>query len=519
MRCIRGERRILKHANIGQNTFVVKHGQEEIGMIKNWCQAKKPEKDEIAERLAEAREKLAILHLQVKEKKIPVMIVLEGWGASGKGSAVGKIIHNMDPRFYRVETLSKPSEEELRRPFLYRYFKRIPEAGRFSIYDGGWLDEISREYVSEKSDMKDYRERIESVRKFERTLTDNGYLLMKFFFHIGKDEQKKRFDELLSSKDTEWRVSKDDLWQNKHYDEYLSFYDTYMYDTNQPNAPWYIIDAENRKWAQLQLLEAINQGIETALMNNGYAAPILQNVYPIDQIPDLADISLDLTLTDEEYREELDKCQARLGELHNILYRKKIPVVIAYEGWDAAGKGGNIRRIADALDPRGYEVNPIASPEPHEKSRHYLWRFWTRLPKDGHIGIFDRTWYGRVMVERLEGFCSENDWRRAYNEINEFEHELVEWGAIVVKFWVQIDKDTQLERFTLRQNTPEKQWKITDEDWRNREKWDMYEDAINEMLKKTNTSYAPWHILESNDKKYARIKALKTLIKAIEDRI
>ena len=184
--------------------------------------------------------------------------------------------------------------------------------------------------------------------------------------------------------------------------------------------------------------------------------------------------------------------------------------------YTTAGKGGNIKRITEALDPRGYEVQPIASPEPHEKARHYLWRFWTRLPKSGHIAIFDRTWYGRVMVERLEGFCSENDWQRAYNEINAFEKELKDWGAVIIKFWVQIDKDTQLARFQERQNNPEKQWKITDEDWRNREKWDEYEVAVNEMLQKTNTEYAPWHILESVDKKYARIKALKIVIEEIK---
>ncbi|MDE6941687.1 MAG: phosphate--AMP phosphotransferase, partial [Lachnospiraceae bacterium] len=197
-------------------------------------------------------------------------------------------------------------------------------------------------------------------------------------------------------------------------------------------------------------------------------------------------------------------------------YRKKVPGIIAYEGWDAAGKGGNIKRITEALDPRGFEVHPIASPEPHEKARHYLWRFWNRLPKTGHIAVFDRTWYGRVMVERLEGFCRENDWQRAYNEINEFERELADWGAVIIKFWVQIDKDTQLARFNERQNTPAKQWKITEEDWRNREKWDLYEGAVNEMLQKTNTSYAPWHILESNDKRYARLKALRIVIEALE---
>ena len=235
--------------------------------------------------------------------------------------------------------------------------------------------------------------------------------------------------------------------------------------------------------------------------------------------PRLEDADLSLSLSDEEYKTELKALQKRLGELHNTVYRMGIPVVICYEGWDAAGKGGNIRRLAYPLDPRGFEVQPIASPEPHEKARHYLWRFWNRLPKTGHIAIFDRTWYGRVMVERLEGFCNENEWQRAYNEINEFEKELSDWGAVVIKFWVQIDKDTQLARFNDRQNTPEKQWKITDEDWRNREKWDLYETAVNEMLKKTNTTYAPWHVLESNDKKYARIKALKIVIEEIEKRI
>ena len=219
---------------------------------------------------------------------------------------------------------------------------------------------------------------------------------------------------------------------------------------------------------------------------------------------------------EKEYREELHILQDKLGRLHNRLYRKQVPVIIVYEGWDAAGKGGNIKRVAGALDPRGYEVLPIASPEPHEKARHYLWRFWKRLPKTGHIAIFDRSWYGRVMVERLEGFCSDNDWQRAYNEMNEFEKELAEWGAVIIKFWVHIDKDTQLARFEERQRTPEKQWKITEEDWRNREKWDAYETAVNEMIQKTSTVYAPWHILESVDKKYARIKALRIIVKELE---
>ncbi|MGN0389997.1 MAG: polyphosphate:AMP phosphotransferase [Wujia sp.] len=479
----------------------------------------KPVGQELEQRLFAAREELATLQIKVKEGKIPVLVVFEGFGAAGKGSVLGRIIKNMDPRFFRVETMDVPDPTEKRKPFLYRYMKRIPEAGRFLFMDGGWMEEIVKDRLHQQLDDAAFSEKINSVTRFERTLSDNGYLVLKFFFHIEEKEQKKRMDALLKDENTAWRVSEEDLWQNKKYKKYTEVYEAYMRATNQSYAPWYIVDADSKKWAELQILEQMIANIKTALSNAKHAVPVLQNVFPLVQIPKLAEIPLDKSLTDSEYKEELERLQKRLRELHNIIYRKKIPVVIAYEGWDAAGKGGNIKRIAAALDPRGYEVHPIASPEPHEKNRHFLWRFWTRLPKDGHVAIFDRTWYGRVMVERLEGFCSENDWQRAYNEINEFEKELADWGAVVVKFWVQIDKETQLERFIFRQNTPEKQWKITDEDWRNREKWDLYETAVNEMLQKTNTEYAPWHILESNDKKYARIKALRILIAAIEEKI
>ena len=379
------------------------------------------------------------------------------------------------------------------------------------------MEQICREHLEGKTDEKEYASRIESVRNFERQLTDNGYLVLKFFMQIDQEEQKKREQQLLNQQDTRWRVSEFDQWENIHYKKCKKTFSKYMSDTNASSAPWYIIDAADRKWAELQVLETLVSNIEVALQNQAHSVPILQNVFPLEPIPRLADIDLqDKILNDEEYKKELKQLQIELGKLHNKLYRKRIPVIITYEGWDAAGKGGNIKRITEALDPRGYEVQPIASPEPHEKARHYLWRFWTKLPKSGHIAIFDRTWYGRVMVERLEGFCSENDWQRAYNEINEFEKELKDWGAVIIKFWVQIDKDTQLARFQERQNNPEKQWKITDEDWRNREKWDEYEVAVNEMLQKTNTEYAPWHILESVDKKYARIKALKIVIEEIK---
>ncbi|MBQ5331480.1 MAG: polyphosphate:AMP phosphotransferase [Oscillospiraceae bacterium] len=487
-------------------------------MLKEWIKEERPDDDVIAERLEKARNELAVRQMQVKENSLPVLVVLDGWGAAGKGSVLGRVIKNMDPRFFKCETLSEPTADEKRRPFLYRYFIRIPAQGKFAFFDGSWMGDVTSRYLRGDMGEKEYKDHITSIKRFERQLNDNGYLVVKFFFHIDEKTQKKRLKALEEDKVTAWRVSEADRWQNRHYEKCMDVFDEYIDATNQFVAPWYFIDGSSKKWAELQMTEILLASIDTALKNKGLkqSAPLLQNTFPLKQMPLLSEISLDKSVSDEEYRRELDELQKRLGELHNELYLKKKPVIIAYEGWDAAGKGGNIKRLAAALDPRGYEVHPIASPEPAEKARHYLWRFWKRLPKDGHIAVFDRTWYGRVMVERLEGFCSENDWQRAYNEINEFEKELYDWGAVIVKFWVQIDKDTQLARFTERQNTPEKQWKITDEDWRNREKWDSYEIAVNEMLKKTSTTFAPWYVLESNDKHYARLKALRTVIKAVE---
>ncbi|MBQ4232181.1 MAG: polyphosphate:AMP phosphotransferase [Lachnospiraceae bacterium] len=479
----------------------------------------KPSDDELKARLSAARLELSKRQQLIAEHKLPVIVTFDGWGAAGKGSVLGRVIKNLDPRFFKTFTGGSVTDDEARRPFLYKHFVKIPEAGKFSFFDGSWMEESTMDYLMGDISKKTYNKRVASIKRFERQLNDNGYLVVKLFFQISKKEQSKRIKALLSDKSTEWRVSKADKWQNKHYDECAKVFDDYIESTNQFVAPWYLVDSKDKKWAELQVIERLITSIDTALKNVKVAVPIIQNTFALKKMPKLNDISLDKTISNEDYKKELSRLQKKLSKLHNELYRRRIPVVIAYEGWDAAGKGGNIKRIAAALDPRGYEVHPIASPEPHEKARHFLWRFFTRLPKDGHIAIFDRTWYGRVMVERLEGFCSENDWQRAYNEINEFEKELDDWGAVVIKFWVQIDKDTQLARFTDRQNTPEKQWKITDEDWRNREKWDLYEDAINEMIEKTSTTFAPWHILESNDKHYARIKALKVVIAAIEERL
>lgn len=472
------------------------------------------EKSVVKAEISALKSRLTVQQQQIKQAKLPVVVLIEGWGAAGKGSLISDIILNIDPRSFTVFSINPPTDEEARRPFLWRYFQKIPEAGQFVFFDSGWYGETIQDMMNDGLDGKEYRRRLRSINNFERQLSDNGYLVVKFFLHIPKKIQDERFEKLLSSKNTEWRISKADKRENRHYREYAAAWDELLDKTDTPAAPWHIIDGSERS-KRLQVYRVLTDAIEAALEGKRPGCEAPEEEFPLLPMPPLAGVPLGQSVEETEYRIRLKEAQNRLGDLHNRIYRQKIPVILVYEGWDAAGKGGNIKRVAAALDPRGYEVVPIAAPDKHELSRHYLWRFWNHIPKTGHIAIFDRSWYGRVMVERIEGLCGDA-WKRAYREMNEFEKELSDWGAVILKFWLHIDKDTQLERFSDRQNTPEKRWKITDEDWRNREKWDRYEVAVNEMLQKTSTAYAPWHIIESTDKKYARLKVLGIVIDALE---
>lgn len=475
--------------------------------------------DELKNLLKKVRGELAVKQQVIKEKNLPVIVLVEGWGASGKGTLISYLIRDLDPRFFQVIPVKPPTKEEKRKPFLCRHMENIPEAGKFVFLDSGWMEETVFDMVDGRFSDDELKTRLHDINIFERQLVDNGYLVLKIFVDVSKKIQKERIDNLLSDKDTSWRVSKRDLDEIKHRSKYEKAFSEFIGATNTKKAPWHVIDGSKKQLAELQVYHLLVNGMDNAIKHKDEPVEIPDNVFPLVTMPKLCDVPLDVSLTKEVYKAELKKAQNKLKKLHNKIYRMGVPVIIAYEGWDAAGKGGNIKRLTSALDARGFAVNPIASPDVHEKNRHYLWRFWTRLPKTGHIAIFDRTWYGRVMVERLEGFCSENDWKRAYNEINEFEKNLSDWGAVIVKFWVHIDKDTQLSRFKERESTPEKQWKITDEDWRNREKWDDYEIAVNEMIEKTSTTFAPWHIIQSNDKLYARIQAINTVIDAIEAKL
>ena len=473
------------------------------------------DKKELNNEIKELRAQLLARQQQIREAKLPIIVLLEGWSAAGKGSLIKELISEIDPRFYNVVSPAIIPESEARYPFLYPYAAAIPENGKLVFLDSGWVENTVRKSLRLEISKDEYKRRIRAINEFERQLRDGGYLLLKIFLDIDKDEQFERLQALTESADTEWRVTADDLWQHREYKQFRKAYDEIMEETGDV-IKWHVLDGKKKKTAVRDALALLLAKVDKALEKGRYVGEPFEEEFPLVKMPKLSEVDLTPVIDDEEYKAELKKLQKRLSELHNVIYRKKIPVILCYEGWDAAGKGGNIRRVAYPLDPRGFDVHPIASPEPHELNRQYLWRFWTRLPRSGHISIFDRTWYGRVMVERLEGFCSEKDWQRAYNEINEFERQLTDWGAVLLKFWIHIDQDTQLARFTDRQNTPEKQWKITEEDWRNREKWPQYEVAVDEMLQKTSTKNAPWFIIESNDKKYARIKTLRIVVKELE---
>ena len=486
--------------------------------------SKKVDKKTYRRVMDEAEEKLGLLQRECKDAGIPVILVFEGMGAAGKGVQINRLIQALDPRGFDVYACDRPTEDEQMRPFLWRYWTKTPAKGRIAVFDRSWYRSVQVDRFDGLTPEDKLGDAYQDILSFEKQLCDDGTVIMKFFLYIDKDEQKKRFKKLEGSKETSWRVTEEDWNRNKDFDRYLKMNEEMLEKTDTDYAPWVIIEAVDKDYAALKIASTVMDRLEYELEHSrpeeektaqGQEAKIRERF----KNGVLSGIDLSKSLTEEEYKTRLKKLQKRLAELHSELYRLRIPVVIGFEGWDAGGKGGAIKRLTSNLDPRGYRVNPTAAPNDIEKVHHYLWRFWNSVPKAGHIAIFDRTWYGRVMVERIEGFCSEAEWRRAYQEINEMESHMANAGAVVLKFWLHIDKDEQERRFKERQANPAKQWKITDEDWRNREKWDQYEEAVNEMLIRTSTTYAPWIVVEGNDKRYARVKVLQTVVDALEKKV
>ncbi|MCB1123839.1 MAG: polyphosphate:AMP phosphotransferase [Verrucomicrobiae bacterium] len=477
--------------------------------------------DQLKKELNLLDQQIGSLQRQATQRKIPVIILFEGADGAGKGELINRVLQSLDPRGFKVHTMHSPSEESFYRPFLWRFWTRTPARGRITIFDRSWyrllLDDRVNGDIADKQVPKVVRE----IRNFEQQLTDDGVVLIKVYLTISEERQEERLTQLAKNPATSWRVTDKDWKRHELYDEYRAKTEEMIHLTHAKSAPWARIDSTNFKEANVELLKFVNGQLQTAIERR--KAPKIPKVDPdLDWIPrdkypsPLDKVDLSPTLDKEKYRTKRNKLQDRLHELEHELYIHRRPVVLVFEGWDAAGKGGAIRRLTKGLDPRGYEVIPVAAPNDLEKSHHYMWRFWTQFPKAGHIAIYDRSWYGRVMVERLEGFCSQAEWKRAYDEINETEEHWTNGGTILLKFWIHIDPEEQLSRFKAREANPVKRWKITDEDWRNREKWERYKIAVEDMINLTNKPNAPWVVVEGNNKPFARIKVLETTVKAIE---
>ncbi len=453
-----------------------------------------------------------------ESKKFPVILVFAGMEGTGVVEALTGASTVLDTRLLNTYAFDAETQEEAERPRMWRFWRTLPPKGEMGIYAGSWYGDPLTDRVLGHSRKADFEQELQAINRFETMLAEEGALILKFWLHISKKEQVKRLKKMEGDARTRWRVEKSPWGGADRYKKVKAAAEEMMRITGTEHAPWVSVNTENSYYRGLVLAETIKNAIQERLSQADdkllVNAPV--ELPDIDGRTVLTDLDLSLELEKADYKKQLKKYQDRLNELlHDKKFRKH-SLVLVFEGNDAAGKGGAIRRVTEFLDPRNYHVNQYAAPTDEEQAQPYLWRFWRRIPRQGHIAFFDRSWYGRVLVERVEGFCSEYDWRRAYGEINDFEKEMSDAGIIVVKFWLAIDKDEQEARFKAREETGYKRYKITDEDWRNRGKWDEYAEAVCDMVDYTSTAHAPWTLVEANNKYYARIKVLKTLCRQIE---
>jgi polyphosphate:AMP phosphotransferase len=472
-------------------------------------------------KVGKLREALLDAQYDLLEKRsFSLIVLINGVDGAGKGETVNVLNEWMDPRHIRTEAFGPMSEEERRRPRMWRFWISLPPKGKTGILFGSWYSDPILDRAYGRIDKAELEERIAEIVRFERMLTAEGALLVKLWFHLSKAAQKKRLRALERDKRTRWRVSEQDWEHFEKYDKFRKLSEHVLRETSTGEAPWTIIEGADANYRSLTvgnvLLGAMKRKLADGEKGRGplRAPPQLPDV---DERGLLRALDMETRLSKAKYEVKLEKLQRRLNLLSREPKFQKLGVVAVFEGMDAAGKGGTIRRITPALDARHYRIIPVAAPTDEERAQPYLWRFWRHIPKLGTFTMFDRSWYGRVLVERIEGFCAPQDWMRAYNEINDFEQQLVDHGLVLAKFWLQITKDEQLARFKEREATGFKQYKITPEDWRNRKKWDDYERAASDMVERTSTEIAPWTLVPANDKHVARIMTLETLCDRIEE--
>ncbi|MQU54612.1 polyphosphate:AMP phosphotransferase [Pseudomonas sp. FSL R10-1339] len=454
-----------------------------------------------------------------QQKRASVIVLINGIEGAGKGETVKLLSEWMDPRLIEVRTFDNQTDEELAHPPAWRYWRQLPAKGRMGVFFGNWYSQMLQGRVHGLFKNAVLDQAITGAERLEKMLCNEGAVIFKFWFHLSKKQMKERLQTLKDDPLHSWRISPLDWQQSKTYDKFVRYGERAIRRTSRDYAPWNIVEGIDPYYRSLTVGKILLEGLQAALHTPKVAAR------PAG-VPPLPDKQGELTLLDcldltrhlekEDYQEQLITEQARLSGLMRDKRMRRHSLIAVFEGNDAAGKGGSIRRVAAALDPRQYIIVPIAAPSEDERAQPYLWRFWRHIPARGKFTIFDRSWYGRVLVERVEGFCTKADWMRAYGEINDFEEQLTAAGAIVVKFWLAIDKDTQLERFQEREEIPFKRFKITEEDWRNREKWDVYRSAVCDMVDRTSTEISSWTLVEANDKRWARVKVLRTINEALE---
>jgi polyphosphate:AMP phosphotransferase len=458
-----------------------------------------------------------------RSRRFATIVLLTGVSSAGKSEGVNRLLTWMDPRYIDTLAIGRDETEEQRsRPYMWRFWQILPPRGRITILFEHWYTLPVWQHANGEISDAELGKRLAEINRFERMLTDEGILLVKFFLHITKKQLRQRLKHLASDPQTSWRVTEDDALYVKKYKPLMKSIEETLRLTSPGHAPWIVTEAADRRYRELtigqSLLGAINARLDASAKPLGINR--VRSYVPLAALDGRSVLSaLDFAkcvASPRTYSNKLEALQGRLSQLIRDKRFMRHSLILAFEGCDAAGKGGTIRRVAQGIDPRLYRIVPIAKPSDDEAERPYLWRFWRHVPCEGRVTIFDRSWYGRVLVERVEALCPEADWRRAYGEINDFEADLVASGAIVVKFWLAITKEEQLRRFKDRERRPFKRFKITKEDWRNRERWADYEQAVVEMVARTSTDIAPWTLVESEDKSFAHLKALRTICERLE---
>ena len=470
---------------------------------------------------------------QLRRASFSVIVLFAGVDTAGKGETVNLLNEWMDPRWILTRGYMDPSDEELERPRLWRYWRDLPPKGRIALFLSAWYSSPIRQRVSRRITTDEFEALLDQIAAFEHILADDGTVVLKFWMHLGKAAQEKRLKAFEKDPLRRWRVTKRQWRHWKMYDRFVAAAERAIRRTSTDEAPWHIVEGADERYRSIVvgtvLRDAIRRGLARALEQAGRPAHRRVGARKRDAATTvgrvaqdynvLARLQMEQRLDDRLFKTDLERQQGRLNLLQRKARAAAVSTVAVFEGWDAAGKGGAIRRVTAALDARDCQVIPIAAPTDEERARHYLWRFWRHLSRAGRITIFDRSWYGRVLVERVEGLATEAEVMRAYGEITHFEEQLVAHGMIVAKFWIHITKEEQLRRFRDRNRTPHKRWKITDDDWRNRARWADYTVAVNEMVARTSTRAAPWTLVEGNDKNFARIKILTTLAGRLERRL